>query len=608
MVGKNHTFKIFLLMTTMLAVSIISDASIITNNIAFAEESDNTLNNNSSPKISNNIFSLNNELMNIIELSIRELSLYQKCAQMVMPAVYRGALNPASKDYQKIIELVKDYGVGGIVLFQGNSTDQKNMIWRLQSLSKIPLLVSGDYENGLGMRIDDAVSFPHGMAVGATYNTDYAYQVGNATAIEGRKIGINFNLAPVADVNDNPLNPIINIRAYSQDKKDVSSFVNAFVKGSDDGKMLTSIKHFPGHGNTIVDSHHDLPRISGSKEYLFQNELYPFIQAINKGIKAVMIGHLEVPSLDNNAGTPASLSYPIVTQLLKEELGFEGLIITDAIDMRAITRYYSQEEAAVKAVLAGNDIILSPLKPKEVIDAIYNAVNEGIINESRINESVKKILSAKYWLGLLDGNSINGNQEFDKQKILAQRIADESITLLKNDDNILPLNSSEYSSITNVIVTDGVGGLITEYFGDILKKKRNDLTSSKITRRSKKRDYDKAKSTALKNDLIIISSFIRVNAQQGPVEISSQQQELISGFIKSGKKVILISFNNPYLISKFPDVKTYINTYSNTIFSQEAVLKALLGKIEFKGKLPISIPGTNFKIGDGIHFDLTLNN
>jgi beta-N-acetylhexosaminidase len=608
MAGKNHTLKIFLLMTAMLAVSILSDASIITKDIAFAEESDIALNNNSSPKISKNIFSLNNEVMTNIELSVRELSLYQKCAQMVMPAVYRGALNPASKDYQKIIELVKDYGVGGIVLFQGNSTDQKNMIWRLQSLSKIPLLVSGDYENGLGMRIDDAVNFPHSMAIGATYNTDFAYQVGNATAIEGRKMGINFNLAPVADVNDNPLNPIINIRAYSQDKKDVSSFVNAFVKGSNDGKMLTSIKHFPGHGNTIVDSHHDLPRITGSKEYLLENELYPFIQAINKGIKTVMIGHLEVPSLDNNAGTPASLSYPIVTQLLKEELGFEGLIITDAIDMRAITRYYSQEEAAVKAVLAGNDIILSPLKPKEVIDAIYNAVNEEIINEARINESVKKILSAKYWLGLLDGNSVSGNPEFDKHKILAQRIADESITLLKNDDNILPLNLSEYSSIANVIVTDGVGGLITEYFGDILKKIRIDLTSSKVTRRSKKRDYDNVKSAALKSDLIIISSFIRVNAQQGPVEISSQQQKLISDFIRSGKKVILISFNNPYLISKFPDIKTYINTYSNTIFSQEAVLKAVLGEIEFKGKLPISIPGTNFKIGDGINFDLTINN
>jgi beta-N-acetylhexosaminidase len=608
MAGKNHTLKIFLLMTAMLAVSILSDASIITKDIAFAEESDIALNNNSSPKISKNIFSLNNEVMTYIELSVRELSLYQKCAQMVMPAVYRGALNPASKDYQKIIELVKDYGVGGIVLFQGNSTDQKNMIWRLQSLSKIPLLVSGDYENGLGMRIDDAVNFPHSMAIGATYNTDFAYQVGNATAIEGRKMGINFNLAPVADVNDNPLNPIINIRAYSQDKKDVSSFVNAFVKGSNDGKMLTSIKHFPGHGNTIVDSHHDLPRITGSKEYLLENELYPFIQAINKGIKTVMIGHLEVPSLDNNAGTPASLSYPIVTQLLKEELGFEGLIITDAIDMRAITRYYSQEEAAVKAVLAGNDIILSPLKPKEVIDAIYNAVNEEIINEARINESVKKILSAKYWLGLLDGNSVSGNPEFDKHKILAQRIADESITLLNNDDNILPLNLSEYSSIANVIVTDGVGGLITEYFGDILKKIRIDLTSSKVTRRSKKRDYDNVKSAALKSDLIIISSFIRVNAQQGPVEISSQQQKLISDFIRSGKKVILISFNNPYLISKFPDIKTYINTYSNTIFSQEAVLKAVLGEIEFKGKLPISIPGTNFKIGDGINFDLTINN
>ncbi|MBS4034067.1 MAG: glycoside hydrolase family 3 C-terminal domain-containing protein [Ignavibacterium sp.] len=608
MVGNNHTLKIFFLMTAILAVSILSDASIITKDIAFAEESDITLNNNIKLEKSKNIFSLNNEVINNIVLSVSELTLYQKCAQMVMPAVYRGALNPASKDYQKIIELVKDYGVGGIVLFQGNSTDQKNLIWRLQSLSKIPLLVSGDYENGLGMRIDDGVSFPHSMAVGATYNADYAYQVGNATAIEGRKIGINFNLAPVADVNDNPLNPIINIRAYSQDKKVVSSFVNAFVRGSDDGKMLTSIKHFPGHGNTIVDSHDDLPRISGSKEYLIQNELYPFIQSIDKGIKALMIGHLEVPSLDNSSRIPATLSYPIVTQLLKEELGFEGLIITDAIDMRAITRYYSQEEAAVKAVLAGNDIILSPLKPKEVIDAIYSAVNEGIINEARINESVKKILSAKYWLGLLDGNSVNGNPEFEKQKNLAQKIADESITLLKNDDNILPLKLSEYSSIANIIVTDGVGGLITEYFGDMLKKRINDLTSSKITRRSKKRDYQNVKSTALKSDLIIISSFIRVNAQQGPVDISSQQQELISGFIKSGKKVILISFNNPYLISEFPDVQTYINTYSNTVFSQEAALKALLGEIEFKGKLPVSIPGTNFIIGDGIIFDLTLNN
>lgn len=604
---KNKSLKIFFIMIAMLAVSIISDASLITHDIIIAEENDTKMNDISSSTNTMNIFSLTDEDKSNLELSFNELTLYQKCAQMVMPAIYRGALNPASKEYQKIIELVRDYGVGGFVMFQGNSKDQATIISRLQILSKIPLLISGDYENGLGMRIDDAVSFPHSMAIGATKNPYFAYQVGKATAIEGRRLGINFNLAPVADVNDNPLNPIINTRAYSQDNKIVSSFVNAFVKGSDEGRMLSAVKHFPGHGNTQVDSHDDLPRINGSREYLLENELYPFVQSIRNNAKGIMIGHLEVPSLDNTGRIPATLSHPIITQLLKEELGFEGLIITDAIDMRAITKYYSQEEAAVKAVIAGNDIILSPLKPKEVIDAIFNAVNEGIIEESRINESVRKIYYAKYWLGLFDQASASDITESSDQEILAQQIADESITLLKNEENLFPVNLNEYKSITNIVVTDGIGGLITEYFGDLLKKQRYDVTSLKLTRRNNKRDYDKIRPVALKSDLIIISSFIRVNANQGPVDISSLQKDFIQNLIDSGKKVILISFNNPYLISKFPTVKSYINTYSNTTFSQQATLKAIIGKIEFKGTLPVSIPETNFNIGDGINYSLTFN-
>lgn len=608
MYHKIQSSKIFFLMIILLAVSIISDASLITNDFVIAGESDDFMNEVTMLKKNKNIFEITEKTELTVESFLSDLTLKQKCAQLVMPAIYRGALNPASKEYSKIFELVQDYGIGGVVLFQGNSQDQKNMIWRLQSLSRFPLLVAGDYENGLGMRIDDAVSFPHSMAIGATKNPDFAYQVGKTTAVEGRKIGINFNLAPVADVNDNPLNPIINIRAFSQDKNIVSSFVNAFIKGSDDGKMLTSVKHFPGHGNTLIDSHEDIPRINGSKEYLLQNELYPFIKSIENNVKSIMIGHLEVSSLDSNRKVPASLSHPIITELLKEELGFEGLIITDAIDMRAITKYFSQEEAAVKAVLAGNDIILAPLKPKEAIEAIYNAVIEGVIEESRINESVKKIFFAKYWLDLFEDLFPVGIPDSESPKLLAQKIADESITLLKNEDNVLPLDLKSYKSITTIAVTDGIGGLITEYFGDLLKENRYDINSLKITRQIRKRDYDKIKSTALKSDLIIISSFNRVNANNGPVDISAQHQNFIQSLIDSEKKVILISFNNPYLISKFPNAKTYINTYSNTTFSQEAALKAMLGDIEFKGKLPISIPGTNFNIGDGIYFSLTSNN
>lgn len=607
MFKKHQTLNTIFLMIVFLVISIVSDASIITNDIVIAEESDNKLNNNSPDKISKNIFSVTEESKNKIELSLNELTLYEKCAQMVMPAVYRGALVPGSKDYKKIIDLVKDYQVGGIALFQGNSEDQAAMVKKLQSFSKIPLLVSGDYENGLGMRIDDAVSFPHSMAIGATNNPNYAFQAAKETAIEGRKIGINFNLAPVADVNDNPLNPIINIRAYSQDKKTVSDFVNAYIKGSDEGKMLTSLKHFPGHGNTYVDSHDDLPRINRSKQYLLENELFPFIQSIKNGAKCIMIGHLDIPSLDTNEKVPATLSYPIITEILKEELGFEGLIITDAIDMRAITRYYSQEDAALKAVLAGNDIILSPLKPKEVIDAIYDAVSEGIIEEKRINESVRKIFYAKYWLGLLDGELNITKPNFDNHKILAQEIADESITLLKNDENVLPLKFDSYNSIVNISITDGMGGLITEYFGDLLKRKRHDLKTFNLNGRSKNSDYNRVRETTLKSDLIIISSFIRVRANVGPVEISTAQQEFIQGLIDYGKTVILISFDNPYLISKFPKVKTYINTYSNTIFSQEAALKAILGEIEFKGRLPVSIPETDFTIGNGITLKMSSN-
>ncbi len=372
--------------------------------------------------------------------------------------------------------------------------------------------------------------------------------------------------------------------------------------------MLTSVKHFPGHGNTTIDSHEDLPKINGSKEYLLENELFPFIEAINNGVKSVMIGHLEVPSLDSEERMPASLSYKIITKLLKEELGFEGLIISDAFDMEGVTKYFSQQEIAVKSVLAGNDILLAPLKPLDVIQAIYSAVNDGKISESRIDESVRKILIAKYWLAQgSDTFNVNNSEEFNDQELLAQKIADESITLLKNDDNFFPVKLNEYSSIINIAVTDGIGGLITEYFGDLLKRKRYDISSLKLTRKSRKRDYDNAMRSALKSDLIIISSYIRVRTNKEQAEYEIAQQEFIQSLIDSEKKVILISFNNPYLASKFPNVKTYINTYSNSQFSQQAVFKAMLGEIEFKGKLPVSIPGTGFNIGDGINYSLTFN-
>ncbi|MFO7525583.1 MAG: glycoside hydrolase family 3 N-terminal domain-containing protein [Ignavibacteriaceae bacterium] len=592
-------------MSVFLLLSILTEADIYTNDSLFAEE---TMDETSLLPDTQNLFELTINDIEEIENQLDELTLYEKCAQMVVPAVYRGFLNPKSKEYKKIVELVRDHGIGGIVLFQGNAKEQSDMIKHLQKNAKVPLLISGDYENGLGMRMDDAIKFPHNMALGATNNSEFAYQVGRTTAIEGKKLGINFNLAPVADINDNPLNPIINIRAYSQDKKTVSAFVRAFIKGSDESRVLTSVKHFPGHGNTITDSHEDLPKINGSKQYLFENELYPFIEAINSGVKSIMIGHLEVPSLENEMKIPASLSYNIITKLLREELGFDGLIISDAFDMLGVTKYFSQEEIAVKSVLAGNDIILAPLKPLDAINYIYSAVNDGKISEERIEFSVRKILAAKKWIASgYTSFSISNSEIQNEQQLLAQKIADESITLIKNNEDIFPVRLNEYNTITNIAISDGAGGLITEYFGDLLKAKRYDISSIKLTRKSTKRDYENAKSSALKSDVVIISSYILVSTNPENEEIETIQQEFIQSLIDINRKVIFISFNNPYLLSKFPEVKTYINTYSNSQYSQQAALKTLVGDIEFRGKLPVTIPGTGFNIGYGIMTKLSIN-
>ncbi len=280
---------------------------------------------------STNVFNLNTEDEQWIDKTMASMTHYDKCVQIFMPAVFGKSLDQSSKEFKYALELVQVHGIGGIVISTGNVEETASMINELQKKSNIPLLVSADFENGIGMRINNTNTFPHSMAVGSTGNTYFAYETGKATAIEALMLGVNMNFAPVADINNNPKNPVINLRSYSEDKNLVTDYCSAFTEGSINGGVIATAKHFPGHGNTSVDSHNELPDISGGKEYLFANELYPFIKLIDNGIQAIMIGHLNVP---------ASLSYNIITKLLKEKLGFKGLIITDALDMKAVTNYF----------------------------------------------------------------------------------------------------------------------------------------------------------------------------------------------------------------------------------------------------------------------------
>lgn len=558
------------------------------------------------------VFKLTEKDKEWIETKLSEMTLYEKCAQMIMPAVYRNDLDPSSNGYKEISSLVREQKIGGLILYQGELVEQAKFINNMQKISEIPLLIASDFERGLGTRIDDATGFPHAMALGSANNVLYAYKMGKAISIESRLLGVHWNFAPVADINNNPLNPIINIRAFSENKYEVTKFINAFIKGAKEERTLTTVKHFPGHGNTTIDSHRDLPRINGSKDFLLRNELYPFIKAIESKVHSVMVGHLDVPSLEAVKGIPATLSESIVEHLLKKELGFDGLIITDAMIMEAITKYYSTEEAVVLAVKAGNDVILMPPDDETAITALNLAVYSGEISINRIDESVRKILAAKRWLRIEQNRY--ANIEKIKQSVtikshieLAKEIAENSITLLKNDDDILPLNLNEYKNIYCVTLTDGMGSERAQYFQNIFEDRVGEINSALLTKKSKRWEYNNLLKEIKGSDLIILSTFLDVKTYQGPVNLAVEQIDFIASVLRSGVPTVLISFKNPYLLYLFPETSTYLNAFSHSRVSQRAMLRAILGEIDIKGMLPITIPQIEIAFRNGIELQKSLS-
>jgi beta-glucosidase-like glycosyl hydrolase/CubicO group peptidase (beta-lactamase class C family) len=546
-----------------------------------------------------------------IEKQISVMSLREKCAQMIMAPVYRSYMDTLSPDYNSTVALVKDYKIGGLIMFQGELEQQINFIREMQLLSDIPVLISADYERGLGSRIDDALEFPHSMALGATLDSQLGYELASAIANESWLVGVHQIFAPVADINNNPLNPVINTRSFSESKFTVSEFVSSFILGTKHRRMIATVKHFPGHGNTEIDSHTDLPMISGDKQKLFENELYPFIQAVNNGVQSVMVGHLEVPAYDT---LPATLSKNIITNLLYNTLEFDGLVVTDAMNMNAINNYnsFSPEEIIVLAVKAGNDIILIPPHPSDAVNAIYNAVIKEEISEERIDKSVRKILSAKRWLRMDKKSNLNTRSIIDSinnsgNNGLAEKIAKQSITLIKNDAGVIPLELSKYKKISCVTVTDGVGDKTATYFQHLLSRRLGYINSLLITNKSKQRGFNSAISSLKNSDLILMPVFMEVQEQKGKEKVRREQFSFIKKVLSLKAPVILISFKNPYLLSSFPITKTYLNTYSYTLASQQASLKALFGETSITGRLPVSIPDTKYHIGYGIKLESTIS-
>jgi beta-N-acetylhexosaminidase len=548
-----------------------------------------------------------------VESTLRKMTVDEKIGQLLF-TTYHGSFTAADSDaYRQLLHDVQDLHVGGfIVITHGSPLGiVKSQAYptavlanQLQSKSKLPLLIGADFERGTAMRYDEGTSFPTAMAVAAAGNPKDAYTMGKITALEARATGVQWIYAPDSDVNNNPGNPIINTRSFGENPQRVAEFVSAFVKGVEDNGGLSTAKHFPGHGDTSADSHIDLPVIHANRERLEHLELVPFRAAISSGVSSVMTGHLSVPAIEPDSNTPATLSHNILTGLLRNELGYRGLIVTDAMEMGGITLRFSPGEAAVRAVAAGVDCVLMPPVPDAAFEALQAAVKSGRISKERLDESVRRILQAKARLGLnasrlVDLNALNhkfGSVAWENE---AQEISDRGVTLLRDAQHRLPLDGTKSSRVLLLAFYADP----EPYPGEDIERELRNRFDSVTTLRADTR-FVNAGVLKLPSpdsyDVAIVAFFVRVSDRKGNVDVPAEQGALAEQVYKTGKPVITVGLGSPYLIERFPQAETWLAAFGISDVAQISVARALFGEIPVRGHLPVTVPGLNLKAGFGI--------
>ncbi len=523
-----------------------------------------------------------------------KLSLKEKIAQMVMVRI-RGDYYHSEHWYRKSLKKwLMDDGIGGVISFGGSIHGSYYNIQQFQKWAKYPLLVAADYERGLGQWMGGGTLFPSNMAIAATDDSSLANEQGRITALEARALGVQVTFSPVMDINNNPANPIINFRSYSDNTETVSKFGTEFIRGAQDNGLIACAKHFPGHGNTATDSHTSLPTIEGRRTELETLELYPFRKAVKAGVKMIMLAHIALPRLDES-GDPASHSAAITTDLLRIEMGFDGIIITDGMEMGGLTQMAWAGESAVRAVEAGVDILLLPMDVKHTINSIEKAVQSGRISENRINESVDRIWKMKHDLGLLSGStqplfseleSIIGIPEHQKK---AREIAKKSITLVKDDNNQLPLHPEKIDSLAHIILSldDGARGYVKSFSTDIsrthghVKEIFINDPISELGRQDVLNQMDGI-------DQIVISLLVRIRMDKGIATIDSTHSLLLSELQKTGISMVTFSFGSPYLPT-YKMLETYVCAFGYGAVSIKAASDALWGRSVVNGRLPVDL-------------------
>ena len=565
---------------------------------------------------------------------LKKMTLEEKAGQLISVGINARYLNQSSDEFKELRRQVEQNHVGGIILFRGPVYESVHLVNRMQRLAKLPLLISADLEAGSGMRFEDTTNLPWNMAVGATGDPAFARRQGELTAREARALGVQHIFAPVADVNNNAGNPVINVRSFGEDPAEVARYVAAFIEGAQGAGVIATAKHFPGHGDTAVDSHRGLPVIDVARARLDSVELVPFRAAIKAGVGSVMTAHIGLPQIDptqvtplpresivrptyaerevfvENAVLPGTLSPVITTKLLRNDLGFDGIVVTDALDMSGLTIYFKQDEAGVRAVLAGADMLLKPADPDAILRGLVEAVKSGRLTEKRIEESARRILAAKYDLGLAN-NRIASLEQIDTVVAgpdalkFADDVSARAVTLVRDDAKLVQradgFGLRPGARVFNLAITNGEDRFwIANPFVSQLARLGTRAETVVLDSRSTEAEVADALERAQKADVVLASMYGRVRSgATNSVGLPEQGARVLSALIEKKVPVVGISFGNPYLLQSFQGLGTYVVAYGDMPSLQRAVARALLGRADFSGRLPISLPGL-YPRGTGI--------
>lgn len=535
-----------------------------------------------------------------VDSVFKKMNRNEKLGQLFMVRAH----TDLGKNYSdSVAKVIKKEHLGGVVFFSGGPVRQARLANHYQSVAKIPLMIAMDGEWGLGMRLDSTTSFPYQMTLGAIQDETLIYQMGQQVAKDFKRLGVQINFAPVIDVNNNPKNPVIGYRSFGENKYNVAKKGIAYMKGMQDGGLFTTAKHFPGHGDTDVDSHYDLPQLPFTAGRLDSLEMYPFKQAIAENLGGIMVAHMNIPALDNTPNLPSTLSRPIVTEILKEKLGFKGLIFSDAMEMKGVVKYFPNGEADVRGLIAGNDVLELSENTKRAIKLIRKSIRHKRLSWADIDAKVKKILEAKYWMGLhklkpVETETLITDLNSPTAKALNQELTDAAITLLKGEQ-MIPLRNDFVRK--TAIVTIGVKE--PSIFANTIKKEMPNATLFIVPKDISIKEMVAVKTELKKFDLCLLSIYDTRKRPGATLDYDSALKLFIADLAK--ENAITTVFANPYTLAGLPGIeasKSLILTYQNSAESEISAAKLLLGKVKARGKLPVTI-NTFFKYGDGIQME-----